>query len=163
MDYIIRDMHPTEYPLLADFITEAIYFGGKPLTDELRAQVLADPLYAASFEGFGTLPDDRSLVVEVDGRVAGCCWARTVEEYGHIDEETPSLSIALFEEYRGRGLGTALMSRMLDELAAAGYKRCSLSVDKNNPARHLYERLGFVILGDGVDDTEWLMARELQR
>ena len=160
MDYIIREMHPSEYPLLAEFICEAIYFGGKSLNDEQRAIVLADPLCVAAFEGFGTRDDDLALVAEVDGQLAGCCWARTVEEYGHIDDETPSLSIALFPQYRGQGIGTALMSRIIEELTAAGYTRISLSVDKDNPARHLYERLGFKIIGDGFDDTEWLMLRE---
>lgn len=39
--------------------------------------------------------------------------------------------------------------------------RCSLSVQKENPALLLYERLGFRIVGDGFDETEWMMVREL--
>lgn len=59
------------------------------------------------------------------------------------------------------GESTAMMRTMLDELRDAGYARCSLSVQKENPALLLYERLGFRIVGDGFDETEWMMVREL--
>ena len=47
------------------------------------------------------------------------------------------------------------------ELREAGYPRASLSVQKENPALRLYERLGFSIIGDGFDETEWLMTIDL--
>lgn len=56
-----------------------------------------------------------------------------------------------------------MMGRMLDELRDAGYARASLSVQKANPLLHLYERLGFRIVGDGEDGTEWLMVHDLRR
>jgi ribosomal protein S18 acetylase RimI-like enzyme len=55
-----------------------------------------------------------------------------------------------------------MMRALLDELRDAGYVRASLSVQKENPALRLYERLGFQIIGDGFDETEWLMAKDLQ-
>ena len=93
--------------------------------------------------------------------MVGACWVRTTDEYGHVDDATPSFSISLYEQYRGQGMGTAMMRQMLDELRDAGYFHASLSVQKDNPALHLYERLGFQIIGDGADDTEWLMTIEL--
>lgn len=54
-----------------------------------------------------------------------------------------------------------MMRAMLDELRDAGYARASLSVQKENPAMRLYERLGFRIVGDGADETEWLMVADL--
>ena len=72
--------------------------------------------------------------------------------------ETPSFSISLFKPYRGHGIGGAMMRQMLGELHEAGYGRASLSVQKENPALRLYERLGFRIVGDGFDETEWLMT-----
>lgn len=115
----------------------------------------------AAFEGFGSLPDDRAIVAEASGEVVGACWVRTTDEYGHIDDETPSFSISLYPRFRGQGIGAAMMRALLDELHDAGYVRVSLSVQKENPALHLYERLGFQIIGNGFDETEWLMVKGL--
>lgn len=158
MDYVIRAMRPAEYPLLEDFLYEAIFVPEGFEGEVPRSIVHDDPKCRAAFEGFGTLPDDRAVVAEDGGVVVGACWARTTDEYGHIDSETPSFSISLYQPYRGRGIGSALMRCMLDELRAAGYARASLSVQKENPALRLYERQGFRIVGDGADASKWLMV-----
>ena len=93
-----------------------------------RSAIYDDPKCRAAYEGFGTLPNDRAVVAEVDGAVVGACWVRTTDEYGHIDDSTPSFSISLYKQYRNLGIGTAMMSRMFDELRASGYARTSLSV-----------------------------------
>ena len=151
MDYIIRNMREDEWHLLEEFLFQAIYvpegFEGEVSRDIVRD----DPKCRAAYEGFGSLPDDRALVAVADGEVVGACWVRTTDEYGHIDDATPSFSISLFEEFRGRGIGTELMQRMLDDLLRVGYARTSLSVQKENPAARLYARLGFRSVGNGVD------------
>lgn len=159
MDYVIRDLRKSERPLLEEFLYQAIWVPEGFEGEVPRSVVRDDPKCRAAYLGFGSLPDDRALVAEVDGKVVGACWVRIADEYGHIDDVTPSFSISLYPEYRGRGIGTALMRRMLADLEAAGYARCSLSVQKENPALHLYERLGFCIIGNGTDATEWLMVR----
>ena len=134
MDYIIRNIRDDERHLLEEFLYQAIYvpegFEGEVPRDIVRD----DPKCRAAYEDFGSLPNDRALVAVVDGKVVGACWVRTTDEYGHIDDATPSFSISLFEEFRGRGIGTELMQRMLDDLLRAGYARASLSVQKENPA-----------------------------
>ena len=154
-------MASDEYVLLKDFLYEAIYVPEDFEGVIPRSVIYDDPKCRAAFEGFGELPDDRAVVAVIDGKVIGACWVRTTDEYGHIDDVTPSFSISLYEQYRGQGIGTAMMRQMLDELCDAGYSRASLSVQKDNPALHLYERMGFQIIGDGADDTEWLMTIEL--
>ena len=158
MEYKVRRMRQDEWPLLEDFLYEAIYVPEGFEGEVPRSVVYDDPKCRAAFEGFGTLPDDRAVVAEVGGKVVGACWVRTTNEYGHIDNETPSFSISLYKPYRGRGLGTAMMGVLLSELRDAGYARASLSVQKENPALRLYERMGFRIVGDGFDETEWLMV-----
>lgn len=158
MDYEVRHIRPDEWQLLEDFLYEAIFVPEGFVGVVPRSVIYDDPKCRAAFEGFGSLTDDRAVVAVVDGGVVGACWVRTTDEYGHIDEETPSFSISLFKRYRGQGIGSAMMGQMLDELREAGYLRASLSVQKENPALRLYERLGFRIVGDGFDDTEWLMT-----
>ena len=162
MDYEVRHIRRDEWPLLEGFLYEAIFVPEGFEGEIPRSVIYDDPKCRAAFEGFGTLVDDRAVVAEVDGKVVGACWVRTTDEYGHIDDQTPSFSISLFKPYRGLGIGTAMMHAMLDELRGARYARASLSVQKENPALHVYERLGFRIIGDGADETEWLMLCDLE-
>lgn len=52
------------------------------------------------------------------------------------------LDIALLPEYRGNGLGTHLIKGLMEEARSAGLKM-TLHVETFNPARRLYNRLGF--------------------
>jgi ribosomal protein S18 acetylase RimI-like enzyme len=69
------------------------------------------------------------------------------------------VDISLMPESRGRGLGAAIMRDIID-MAGANGKGVSIHVEKNNPARHLYDRLGFGFVEDkGVYDLlEWRPA-----
>lgn len=58
------------------------------------------------------------------------------------DDEHRLIDIALLPEERGQGLGGALMRDVLAEAESAG-KAVRIHVEINNPAMHLYERLGF--------------------
>jgi|HubBroStandDraft_1064217.scaffolds.fasta_scaffold00266_25 ribosomal protein S18 acetylase RimI-like enzyme len=57
------------------------------------------------------------------------------------------VEITLLAEWRGRGLGTALLTRLQDEVRAGRADRVGLNVLATNPARRLYARLGFVETG----------------
>jgi GNAT superfamily N-acetyltransferase len=62
------------------------------------------------------------------------------------------IDISLLPAFRRKGFGAALLSDLIDEASAAG-KAVSIHVEKNNPARRLYTRLGFVVTEDmGVYD-----------
>lgn len=99
------------------------------------------------------------MVVESDNKIIGAAWARIMEDYGHVDDETPSLAISLYPEYRGQGIGTALMQAMLDWLRAKGYKQASLSVQKENHAVRMYVKLGFEIVDE--NDKDYIMICRL--
>lgn len=70
------------------------------------------------------------------------------------ESENRGVDIALLAEYRSGGIGRMLIRELLDEAASAG-KPFKISVVKNNPAIHLYERLGFKTTGD--TGTQFLM------
>ena len=57
------------------------------------------------------------------------------------------VDIALMPEHRGGGLGTRLIRELFAEGDATG-RKVSIHVEIFNPARRLYERLGFVQAGD---------------
>lgn len=63
-------------------------------------------------------------------------------------DEAEILSIAVDERYRGRGLSRDLLLTHLGHLAGRGIRKIFLEVEENNrPARRLYERIGFSVVG----------------
>ena len=155
--YQIRAIRPEEYPLLEDFLYEAVFVPeGETPPDR---SIIRKPELQIYTEQFGERPDDRCLVAESDGRIIGAVWTRIMNDYGHLDDETPSFAIALDKAYRGQGIGTDLMERMTALLKEAGYKQASLSVQKANYAVKLYLKTGFRIIAE--NDEEYLMAVHL--
>jgi ribosomal protein S18 acetylase RimI-like enzyme len=79
----------------------------------------------------------------------GATWIRLLKDaakgYGYVDETIPELTIAVTPEYRGQGVGTKLLDRLIAE-AKNRYKAVSLSVSPDNPALRLYQRLGFEVV-----------------
>lgn len=78
---------------------------------------------------------------EVYCTVIGAVWTRIMNDYGHVDDDTPSFAISLYKEYRGQGIGTQLMEKMLELLRLQGYRKASLTVQKENYAVRLYEKV----------------------
>jgi ribosomal protein S18 acetylase RimI-like enzyme len=80
-------------------------------------------------------------VIEVDGVPAG----RLYVYRGPSDIRI--MDIALAPDFRGRGIGTALLRKLMVEADGSG-RKLSIHVEMNNPARSLYDRLGFVPAGE---------------
>ena len=156
-----RLIKETEYPLLEDFLYHAIFL--PPGAEPLSREVIFIPEIFVYIENFGG-EDDCGVVAEREGKVIGAAWKRIIPAYGHIDDETPELAISVLPGYRNMGVGTGLLTRLFWLLREHGYKRTSLSVQKDNPALRLYERAGYRICGDEADhaDSEdYLMVKDL--
>ncbi len=86
-------------------------------------------------------PEAAYQVIMIDGEPGGRLYVdRRKDEIRLID-------IALLPEYRGAGIGSRLMQEILDEARGAG-KPVRIHVEQFNPARRLYERLGFSEIAD---------------
>ena len=157
MNFTIREILEHEYPLLNNFLYEAIFIPDG--IDPPPKSIITSPELQVYVEHFGESKDDRGLVAEVGGKIVGAVWVRIMNDYGHIDDETPSLAISLYKEYRGFGIGTALMKEMLAQLKEHGYKHVSLSVQKANYAVKLYQKVGFEIVRD--NEEEYIMVNYL--
>ena len=154
MDVTIREIQKQEYPLLDNFLYEAIFIpeGVEPPPKT----IITSPELQVYVDRFGELKDDWGLAAEVDGKIVGAVWVRIMNDYGHIDDETPSLAISLYKEYRGFGIGTAMMKEILALLKAQEYKQVSLSVQKANYAAKLYQKVGFEIVRE--NEEEYIMV-----
>lgn len=157
MNYKIREMLPWEYHLLEDFLYEAIF--KKDKTVVVPRDIINKPELQVYIEEFGQRKDDYCFVAECAGKVVGAVWVRNIKGYGCIDDVTPEFAISLYPEYRGLGMGTALMERMLFYLKEAGYQKTSLAVQKANYALRMYLKVGFEIIDE--NEEEYIMVCEL--
>lgn len=158
MQYKIRKMDASEYPLLNAFLYAAIFVPKGAAAPP--KSIIETPELQVYIADFGTGRDDLCFVAEADGQVVGAVWCRIMPDYGHIDDQTPSLAISVLEGYRGKGVGTALLRHMLHALAKRGCARVSLSVQKANAACRLYQRAGFSIYDE--NEEEYIMVTDLK-
>ena len=157
MDYTIRNIRETEYKILSDFLYEAIF-----IPEGVKAppkDIINKPELQVYISDFGKHSGDYCLVAESDKKIVGAVWVRIMNDYGHIDNETPSFAISLLKEYRNYGIGTELMKQMLTKLKLEGYKQASLSVQKMNYAVRMYRKIGFEIIDE--NDEEYIMICKL--
>jgi ribosomal protein S18 acetylase RimI-like enzyme len=157
----IRPIERRDYPLLEEFLYQAIFIpeGVEPPARE----IIRLPEIYVYIDGFGG-GGDLGVVAEADGEVVGAAWTRIIPAFGHIDEATPELAISMLPDWRGRGVGSLMMERLFELLRSEGYRRTSLSVQKDNPAVRFYRRLGYVVTGerpDGAGHEDYLMIKEL--
>ena len=157
MDYSIREIKETEYSLLEDFLYEAIFIpeGVEPPPKS----IVEVPELQVYIENFGMRKHDKALIAEMNHKIIGAVWVRIMNDYGHIDDKTPSFAISLYREYRGLGIGTKMMEKMLAILKACEYERASLAVQKANYAVKMYRRLGFEIVDENAE--EYIMMIQL--
>jgi ribosomal protein S18 acetylase RimI-like enzyme len=106
--------------------------------DDRTRRAFLDQQFDAQAAGYRhQFPGARFLVVELEGAAAGRLY---------LDDDGPTvyvLDISLLPEHRGGGLGGALLRWVIGDGRPA-----TLSVADGNPARRLYERMGFVVVAE---------------
>jgi len=159
MNYRIREIEKTEISLLDDFLYEAIFIpeGVTPPPKD----IIKDEELQIYVKDFGKYKDDICFVAEVKGKVVGAVWLRVIDDYGHIDDDTPSLSISVYKGYRNLGIGKALIKNVLEELKKRGYKKTSLSVQKANYASEIYKKVGYYVYEEREED--YIMVYDLKK
>ena len=157
MQIKLREITEQEYPLLADFLYNAIFIPpGETLPPR---EIIYEPNVYIYIDGFGSKHGDIGVVAEQNGVIIGAAWTRIIPAYGNIDDQTPELATSVLPEYRGKGVGTALMIRLLELLRERKFARTSLAVQQKNDAVRFYQRLGYVTVRE--NDEEFIMVKEL--
>ena len=149
MDYKIRKLKKDEVRILEIFLYEAIFIS--EVVEPPPKDIINHPdlnIYISDFGG----KTDLCYVAEVSKKIVGAAWTRIINDYGHIDDETPSLSISLLKEFRNQGIGTTMVKQILKKLKEQGYKQVSLSVQKKNYAFNMYKNVGFEIVRENKED-----------
>lgn len=86
-------MKSEEYCLLSDFLYEAVY-----IPDGIEPPpkwVIESPELQEYIIEFGNRKHDKALVAEIQGKVVGVIWVRIMNDYGNIDDDTPSLAMSV--------------------------------------------------------------------
>lgn len=159
----IRLATQADVPFLREMLYEAVCWRPhqpRPPLDE----ILAEPELAKLLNGWGRKGDIAVVAEWEDGTPVGAAWYRfwTAENhsYGFVDADTPELGIAVRQEMRQRGIGTALLTALLEQARRSPRAQISLSVEPENYSRRLYEKLGFKRVG--TSETSWTMLLELR-
>jgi GNAT superfamily N-acetyltransferase len=104
---------------------------------------------------------DFGLLTAIEHPVGAAWWRYFTAAhpgFGFIDETVPEVSIGVADGHRGQGIGRRLLLGLITEGRTRGIPGLSLSVEPENPALRLYERLGFDVVG-GTGGSITLMLR----
>lgn len=147
-----------DVPFLEAMLFEAFFWDPAPPRPDFAAFRETDE-FRKLLAGWGR-PGDRALVAEAGGSPFGAAWFRlwtpALHSYGFVDARTPELAVAVAAGRRGQGVGRDLLAALVETARADGCPALSLSVSPENPARRLYESLGFRRVGES--GTSWTLA-----
>lgn len=158
--YSLRPATSGDAPFLAEMVVAAVNWDpAHPPAS--RERVLGDPRNAHYVDGWPRAGDLGLVAVDADATPVGAAWLRRFAAddpgYGFVAEDVPEVSLGVVAGWRGRGAGRALLRALLEEAAAAGVRRVSLSVERENRARGLYVAEGFVVVHEDRDADTMLL------
>ena len=143
----IRPLVPADQPFLWEMLYQSLYVptGGTPFD----RSILDQPDIAKYVSDWGRTNDGGFVAVDQDDRPLGAIWLRLLigaeSGFGYVDERTPEMGMAVMPAFRGQGIGTRLLARLI-AMATGVHEQISLSVAVENPAVRLYERFGFEVV-----------------
>lgn len=150
VQYTIRPITEQDVPFLWITLYESLFV---PESQEpFSRDVIKEPSIAQYVEDWGKEGDIGFIAVNSEGQSMGSITVRYFSSgnkgFGYVSDDVPELGMALLKPYRGKGVGTALLTKLMDELKARGISKLSLSVDPDNCAAvKLYRRFGFKEVG----------------
>jgi GNAT superfamily N-acetyltransferase len=156
----LRPLTAADVPVLWTALYHAVHV--PPGAPPPPSGVVRLPELARYVDGWAGRAGDLGVVAEAAGGPVGAAWLRlwtgADRGYGFVNADTPELTMAVLPGHRGRGVGTALLRRLLAE-AAGRFGAVSLSVARTNPVRRLYEREGFEPVGPPREGAVTMIRR----
>ena len=102
-------------------------------------------------------PGDKIVIAEEYNQIIGAGWLRlwtdSNHSYGYINCKIPELGIAVFPNYRSKGVGRLILKEVIESAKSDGLEAIILSVSPENFALKLYESFGFKKVGKS--GTSW--------
>jgi ribosomal protein S18 acetylase RimI-like enzyme len=134
----LRPLTEDDAPFLRELYgsTRAEEMAMMPWTDAQKQQFIDFQFHAQSLDYASNYNVDDFRIIERDGIAIGRLYL------DRTDDDIAIVDIALIPAARGQGIGTGLVEEVMSEARRSG-KSVSIYVEHFNPARHLYDRLGF--------------------
>jgi ribosomal protein S18 acetylase RimI-like enzyme len=164
----IRTVQIQDLSFLWDMLYEAA-----AVAESMRAlgkeKALSLPVNRKYVEGWGCPGDAGVIAVDQTEQPLGAAWYRLhpaeAPGYGFVSSTIPELTISVRADARGQGIGHALLQALIELAQSQGDAALSLSVDRNNPALHLYEYFGFrdAEISDQTDTSVTMMKQWSKR
>ena len=150
MDCRFRPVFAIDEPFLWEMLYYAAHVNDEPGASVATAQ--QNPVLTKFVAHWGKPGDLGVLAYEIGTlEPVGAAWLRIFvgadKNCDAIEDGTPELAIAVAPPCLGKGVGTQLLTHLLSA-AATSYPAVYLNVRETNPAQHLYERFGFVVIGE---------------
>lgn len=146
--WTIRAADADDFGFLACMLGHAVAW--RPDAPALDVEIVIKTPGLADYIDGWPRADDHGLIAVAATPVGAAWWRQFPADasgYGYVADDVPEVAIAVRAEWRGRGIGTALLEALIAAAASRGLRALSLSVDRDNPASRLYKRLGFVSVG----------------
>lgn len=149
MPVTVRPAGASDADFLAEMLVAAAFWRPEEPSGSVT-EVLSQPQLAHYVSGWPA-PGDLGVIALDEQLPVGAAWARLLPEsdpgYGFVDATTPELAMGVVRACRGRGIGTRLLRALIAAAREQGLASLSLSVEPDNRARRLYERVGFRQVG----------------
>lgn len=145
-DLTLCPARPDDVDFMRAMLYEAAFWRAGEESRPPLDEALRSPDLGVYIDGWGRTGDWGVIACHGLERL-GAAWYRLFSQaehgYGFVDARTPELTIAVAAQWRGRGVGGALLAALLVQARRDGHAALSLSVEDDNPAIALYRRLGF--------------------
>ncbi len=139
---------------MRDILYEAVFWRNVDKRPSLE-ETLSLPEVAKALADWGGRDGDTALIATLNGTPVGAAWYRywTEEDEmrGYMADNVPVIVIGIHEEFRGKGIGTKLLSGLVEQAKKEGVPRVSLMVAKDNYALKLYQQQGFEFYSETED------------
>lgn len=147
MNIKIRTLEFEESHCLKDFLLLATRFD--PKKDNVD-ELLKNPELNRYFFDWGKQGDLAWVAESESGELISCVWGRCfdqdqVREGEFLSEDFPEIAAATKPDWRGQGIGRKVLNAYLSEIQKF-YPSVYLSVRENNPAKKMYETVGFKVV-----------------
>ena len=150
-----RKIRVGEYEFLNEMLYEAIFVPEN--IQKPSKGIIKLPELSKYTDNWNKNIYDVAIVALYNKKLIGAIWGRIFgsnnKGYGYVAEDIPEISMAILKNYRGNGIGTELIKRIIFEYRKLNVEKISLSVSTQNKAKKLYEKSGFKKVGDEESDN----------